>query len=80
MKDLPSHVFCREGNRIFGDHRLTRRSVGRHKHAVSHFQTIDSFFLEVVEFEGVLSYQSGPAELEAKRGRLTWRAISGTSS
>jgi hypothetical protein len=52
----PGHVFCGEGDGIFCDDGFTCGGMCCNKHRVSVLEMIDCFFLEIVEFEGILSY------------------------
>ena len=51
---LLGHVFCGQGDRVFSYHRLTSRRMGSDENTISHFESVDCFFLEIVQFEGVL--------------------------
>jgi hypothetical protein len=51
-------VFLSKSYGIFGNDGLTRRCVRRNKNRITHLQVIDGFFLECIEFEGVLQRNS----------------------
>ena len=70
-------MFCGQGYGVFGYYRLTSRRVGSDENTISHFETIDCFFLEIVQLEGVLFVSTSTATVSIE---LTRRAGSGTSS
>ena len=51
---LPCHMFCREGDGVFCNDRLSSRCVSSDEDRVAHFQMVHSFFLESIELKWVL--------------------------
>lgn len=54
MIDPLGHMFRCKGNSIFSNDRFTCRCMGSNENTVSQFESVNSFFLEVIEFERIL--------------------------
>ena len=54
-------MFSGQGYGVFGYYRLTSRRMGSDENTISHFESIDCFFLEIVQLEGVLVVSSSSA-------------------
>lgn len=47
-------MFRCKGDSIFSNNCFTGRRVGSNENTISHFQSVNSFFLEVIKFERIL--------------------------
>lgn len=54
MIDALGHVFRCKSDSIFSNNCFTGRRMGSDENTISHFQPVNSFFLEVIKFERIL--------------------------